>query len=200
MFSEKLKELRKSKNITQEELADKIFVSRSAIARWESDKGIPSDVNLQSLCKFFDVGNSYFLDTEDYKNELKRVNEESKKKNISLLFILLTLVFFCVSFIPIFYYRFDGPEILSSLYRPSLSIMNLIGFFSYFVCFIYSISIVYSIVYSTNILNIKDKTQSKLFYTINICSTVMFLLSIIISIINGNKNNYGLFWKGENLC
>ena len=127
------------------------------------------------------------------------MNEESKKKNLSLFFVLLTLIFFSVSFIPIFYYRFDGPEILSSLYCPSLSIMNLIGFFSYFVCSIYSISIVYSIVYSTNILNIKDRTQSKLFYFINICSIVIFVLSIIISIINGNKNNYGLFWKVENL-
>lgn len=200
MFSKKLKELRKSKNITQEELADKIFVSRSAIARWEADIGIPSDVNLESLCKFFDVDGSYFLDVEDYKKELKRVNLESKKKNISLIFILLSFLFIGVSFIPIFYYRFDGLEILSSLYYPSLSIMNLVGFLSYFVCFVYSISIVYSIVYSNNLLNIKERVQSKLFYIINICSIVMFMLSIIISIIVGNKNNYGLFWKGENLC
>lgn len=196
MFPKKLKELRESKNLSQYELAVIINVSRAAISKWERGNGIPSNVNLESLCKFFDVDGSYFLDVEDYKKELKRVNLESKKKNISLIFILLSFLFIGVSFIPIFYYRFDGPEILSSLYRPSLSIMNLIGFFSYFVCFVYSISIVYSIVYSTNILNIKDRTQSKLFYIINICSIVIFVLSIIISIINGNKNNYGLFWKG----
>ena len=41
-FSEKLQELRKSRNLTQEELAEALFVSRTAVSKWESGRGYPS--------------------------------------------------------------------------------------------------------------------------------------------------------------
>ncbi len=48
MFKDKLKELRMNKNLSQYELAEKIFVSRSTIAKWENGNGIPSDANLEA--------------------------------------------------------------------------------------------------------------------------------------------------------
>ena len=41
-FSEKLQELRKSRNLTQEELAEALFVSRTAVSKWESAGDIPA--------------------------------------------------------------------------------------------------------------------------------------------------------------
>lgn len=55
MFKDKLKELRIQKGISQYELADKLSVSRSAIAKWENGNDIPSDVNLEAIYEFFDV-------------------------------------------------------------------------------------------------------------------------------------------------
>ena len=55
MFKDKLKDLREKENLSQQELADKLFVSRSAVAKWENGKGLPSDVNIESICKFFDI-------------------------------------------------------------------------------------------------------------------------------------------------
>ena len=55
MFKDELKELREKEGLSQQELADKLFVSRSAVAKWENGNGIPSDVNLDSICKFFDI-------------------------------------------------------------------------------------------------------------------------------------------------
>ena len=51
MFKDKLKELREKEGLSQQELADKLFVSRSAVAKWENGNGIPSDVNLDAICE-----------------------------------------------------------------------------------------------------------------------------------------------------
>ena len=62
MFKDRLKELRQKEGLSQYELADKIFVSRSVIAKWEGGSGIPSTANLEALCKFFDVDEEWLLD------------------------------------------------------------------------------------------------------------------------------------------
>jgi transcriptional regulator with XRE-family HTH domain len=48
-FSEKLQQLRKQKNITQEELAGQLFIARTAISKWESGKGYPNIESLKSI-------------------------------------------------------------------------------------------------------------------------------------------------------
>ena len=52
-FNEKLQELRKARNLTQEELAESIFVSRTAVSKWESGRGYPSIESLKELSRFF---------------------------------------------------------------------------------------------------------------------------------------------------
>ena len=54
-FHEKLAELRKSKGMTQEELAEALFVSRTAVSKWESGRGYPSIDSLKELSHFFSV-------------------------------------------------------------------------------------------------------------------------------------------------
>ena len=49
LFNEKLKLLRKENNLTQEELADKLNVSRQAITKWESREGLPDIINLKKI-------------------------------------------------------------------------------------------------------------------------------------------------------
>lgn len=55
MFSEKLKELRTKAGLSQEELASKIFVSRSAVAKWEQGRGLPEDDSVERLAALFNV-------------------------------------------------------------------------------------------------------------------------------------------------
>ena len=78
MFKDKLKELRESKKISQYELAESIHVSRAAISKWEMGNGLPSDVNLEALCEYFEVKEEELLDIVDYKNKI----EIASKKNI----------------------------------------------------------------------------------------------------------------------
>ncbi|WP_165173665.1 helix-turn-helix domain-containing protein [Adlercreutzia sp. ZJ242] len=54
-FSEKLQELRKARSLTQEELACALYVSRTAVSKWESGRGYPSIDSLKELSRFFGV-------------------------------------------------------------------------------------------------------------------------------------------------
>ena len=56
-FHEKLQELRKQKNLTQEELSEILFVSRTAISKWESGRGYPSIDSLKAIAEIFRSNN-----------------------------------------------------------------------------------------------------------------------------------------------
>ena len=96
MFKDKLKELREKEGLSQQELADKLFVSRSAVAKWESGNGIPSDVNLDAICKFFNVDEEWLLDRKELKNII-RSNKFSKKKLIKVIMSLLMMMLILIN-------------------------------------------------------------------------------------------------------
>ena len=64
-LSEKLQELRKEKGLTQEELAEALFVSRTAISKWESGRGVPNIESLKAISKFFSVSIDELLSGEE---------------------------------------------------------------------------------------------------------------------------------------
>lgn len=63
-LNEKLQELRKSKGMTQEELAEVLYVSRTAISKWESGRGTPSIESLKQIAAFFSVSIDDLLSAE----------------------------------------------------------------------------------------------------------------------------------------
>ena len=85
-FSEKLQTLRKQKGLTQEELAQALFVSRTAISKWESGKGYPSIDSLKEISKYFSITIDELLSSE----ELIIAAQDDNRKNISDLLDLLT--------------------------------------------------------------------------------------------------------------
>ena len=84
MFKDKLKELREKSGLSQEQLASIIYVSRSAIAKWESGNGVPSDVNLKAICDYFCVEEDYLLDREDLKEAISDLDR--KQANLKIIF------------------------------------------------------------------------------------------------------------------
>ena len=52
-FNEKLQELRKQKGLTQEYLVESLYVSRTAISKWESGRGYPSIDSLKAIAKWY---------------------------------------------------------------------------------------------------------------------------------------------------
>ncbi len=67
-LSEKILSLRKASNMSQEELADKLGVSRQAVSRWEVGSALPDASNILQLSKLFGVSADYLLN-DDYKGE-----------------------------------------------------------------------------------------------------------------------------------
>ena len=61
-FGEKLKNARKNAGLSQEQLAQKLCVSRAAVAKWETDKGLPDIINLKAISKLLDVSIDTLLD------------------------------------------------------------------------------------------------------------------------------------------
>ena len=64
-LNEKLQELRKQKGITQEELAEALYVSRTAVSKWESGRGVPSIDSLKAISKYFSVSIDSLLSGEE---------------------------------------------------------------------------------------------------------------------------------------
>lgn len=138
---------RKEKNLTQQELADKMHVSVKAISKWECGKGIPEISNLQILAKNLDVTIIDILNGKDSKKEdvvVEYVNKENKKKNKKILFLsclifLLIILFalglyFINNYNKIYAYRlsgesehfsFDSGFVLASNYNNIISTGNL---------------------------------------------------------------------------
>lgn len=80
MFKNKLKELREKNNISQYQLAEKIFVSRSAIAKWENGLGMPSSDSIDMLCNFFNVSKDELLSDDDHTIVINNVKKNQKNK------------------------------------------------------------------------------------------------------------------------
>jgi transcriptional regulator with XRE-family HTH domain len=106
-FSEKLQELRKSRSMTQEELAESLFVSRIAISKWESGRGYPSIDSLKEISWFFSVT----IDDLICSDEMITVAENDKKefvsKYVSLICSVMDILLAILLFIPAFG---NGPD------------------------------------------------------------------------------------------
>ena len=97
MFKDKLKELREQKELSQYELADKLFVSRSTIAKWENGLGMPGKASMESLCEFFNVSKEELLKEDDPEIIINNIQKKSKKWFLWFLLLL-------VMFIPVLIY------------------------------------------------------------------------------------------------
>ena len=107
-FCKKLQELRKQKGLTQEELAESLYVSRTAISKWESGRGYPNIDSLKAIAKFYSVTIDDLLSSD----EVLTIAEEEQKQKEShlhdLVFGLLDLSTAMFFVLPFFGQKTDG--------------------------------------------------------------------------------------------
>ena len=111
-FGEKLKKLRTDKSLTQEELAEKLYVTRTAISKWESDRGYPNIDSLKQISKFFSVTVDELLSSGELLTIAEEENRQKEKSFRDLVYALLDLSAMMLLFLP-FFAQNSGVEIQS---------------------------------------------------------------------------------------
>ena len=106
-FNEKLQELRKSRSLTQEELAKALFVSRTAISKWESGRGYPSIDSLKEISRYFSVTIDELICSEEMISVAENEKKEFADKSLSLICNAMDILLAILLFIPAFG---NGPE------------------------------------------------------------------------------------------
>ena len=106
-FNEKLQELRKNRSLTQEELAEALFVSRTAISKWESGRGYPSIDSLKEISRFFSVTIDDLICSEEMISVAENEKKEFADKSLSFICNAMDILLAILLFIPAFG---NGPE------------------------------------------------------------------------------------------
>ena len=101
-FNQKLQELRKQKNLKQEELAEQLFVSRTAVSKWESGRGYPIIESLKNIANFFDITIDDLLSGEELLTVSDEDNNQKQQHLRDIVFGLFDLSAAMLIFLPLF--------------------------------------------------------------------------------------------------
>ena len=195
-FNEKLKELRKEKGLTQEELASKIYVSRTLISKYESGAIIPTKDNIEKLALFFNVDKSDLMSKEDVIDITLKNEKTLTKAKLSFYIIIISssILFIILLSIPIistsrYVYLIAKEGAYKVTYLPL--IIEEFNNVTY-LCVINSNPItIFSYLFS--LINVSSSSllifcRSRTFKIISILNVTIFIINIIVflfSIISG---------------
>ena len=101
-FNEKLQKLRKDRDLTQDQLAERLFVSRTAVSKWESGRGYPSIDSLKAIAKYFNITIDELIGGEEIISLAEEDKKESNKKYTALICGILDCLIAMLLFLPVF--------------------------------------------------------------------------------------------------
>ena len=119
-FNEKLQQLRKRKGMTQEELAEVLYVSRTAVSKWESGRGYPNIDSLKAIATFFHVTIDELLSGDELLTLAQEERQQGERRQRDLVYGLLDVSSALLLFLPFF-----GQEAEGSI--RSVSLLSLTG-------------------------------------------------------------------------
>ena len=120
-ISEKIKQIRNNEGITQEQFAEKIYVSRNAVAKWETNRGYPDIQNLITISEVFNVGLDELV-KEDCKVKNKIIAESSSKKWHLLVILYLIAIIIYILYFLIFHKIFMIGFLVSTIFMLGIEI------------------------------------------------------------------------------
>ena len=122
-FNQRLQELRKQKGLTQEELAERLYVSRTAVSKWESGRGYPNIDSLKDIAKFFSVSIDELLSSGEALTIAEAEGKRKEKRLRDLVYGLMDISMVMFFFLPFFAGKGGAVE--------SVSLLTLSGVQSY---------------------------------------------------------------------
>ena len=107
-FHEKLQELRKSRGLTQEELAEILFVSRTAISKWESGRGYPSIDSLKSISNYFSITIDELLSGDKLLSLAEKENKTNVRRMCEILYGMMDVLSIILIVLPLYPKTVEG--------------------------------------------------------------------------------------------
>ena len=175
-FNEKLQELRKNRGMTQEELAEVLFVSRTAISKWELGRGYPSIDSLKDISKFFSVSIDDLLSGEKLLTLAEKENKSNIRNICDLLFGIVDLCSFILIILPLYPNTIDGfvysVNLLNYTQTTGLNKTICWGVFSLLVI-IGAVKVI--------LLRVKAEKCSKIFMEISIVISILTVIFLAVT-------------------
>ena len=190
-FSKKLQKLRKQNNWTQEQLSEKLYISRTAVSKWESGKGYPNLDSLKDIAKLFNISIDELLSGAEIINIAKYDRIANDKKIINLIFGLLDIISVLLIFLPLYPYKIenivysvsliyqnDVTNVIKIVYIVTLSILSFMGLVELLLFFVTN----QKMQKMFNIISFVLHIISTLFYAISKQPYLTSIMLILISI------------------
>lgn len=175
-FNQKLQELRNAKGLTQEELAQKLFVSRTAISKWESGRGYPNIESLKEIAKFFEITIDQLLSGDQLLIIAEEDNKQKKRHIHDLIFGLIDVSASMLLFLPFFAQKTDG--VIESVSLLSLTSVSPYLKIVYFVFLFLTVVLGVLTLALQNIgLPLWCKIKSNASLTLNIIGSLLLIIS-----------------------
>lgn len=176
-LNEKLQELRKQKGLTQEELAEILFVSRTAISKWESGRGCPSIDSLKAIAEFFNITIDELLSSKELLSIAQKDSTIKIQQMRDLVFGLLDLSFLLLIFIPLF-----GQQEGNFIRQVSLLTIESLPIY---IKVIYFVTILFVTFFGILLLTLQNcdnriwiKSKSKISVLLSILSVLLFIATL----------------------
>lgn len=175
-FNEKLQQLRKSRGLTQEELAEALYVSRTAISKWESGRGYPSIDSLKEISNYFSVTIDDLLSGDKLLSIAEKENKSSIRGICDLLFGIVDLFSFILVVLPLYPKQTDGYIFSVNLFAyAQTTFFNLL---TYWILF--SVLIVIGIV-KIMLTQFKIEKGHKVITSISMVSSILTVLFLAMT-------------------
>ena len=107
-FHEKLQALRKDRGLTQEELAEALYVSRTAISKWESGRGYPSIDSLKEISRYFSVTIDELLSSDTLLSIAEKENKANLQNMCDIIFGMIDICSFMLIALPLYPNKVNG--------------------------------------------------------------------------------------------